>query len=612
MSPELEETTGDGLAVDYAAGNEATRTTEEKEEEAPLLQFLTGMKEDLALRLPLYMDDWAKPRNVFTVINATIFAFVIQLIPALIFAELMDRQTEGNLATAETLLSSAIIGIIYAVFAGQPLTIMGITGPVAILLGTSYGLTEQFNADYFPFFFWICIWAGLMHMLSAMVGLVSLVWKVSPFTTQIFELFIAITFIYAAIKDLVEPIYLGQGELRQDRSAQYATLFVGLLTFYIAWTLHFAEQWTFFTRQVRIFLTSYNTLIAVVLATAFSYLPGVDLPNNGLGGIDRVNIVVPWDWQPTADRSWIINPLEGIDAKGIFGAIVPGFMFFLLFIIDHNVSSILTQSPKLNLKKPPAYHWDFFILGVTFIPCAVLGLPPGNGLIPQAPLHARALCTRKFETDEYGVRREVVTHCEEQRWSGLGQSLLMFVALGSFRVISWIPRGCLFGLFFYLGMGALNGNEIWERFTFCFMVPKKRPKIPVIREVNWRTTQAWTLIQFLCAFSVFAVAQFASVGYLYPALLTALVPFRSFVLSRMFNEKDLTYLDPHGDDSGDYEEEQKIVEKAKHDYDEEETGDVHEPNRASFRGPPSKKEINQVMSADTLNGNVEVVAPDES
>jgi len=161
----------------------------ELEEEAALFQFLTGMKEDLQARGPLYKSDWARPQSIYTVVNATVFAFVIQLIPALIFAELMNRETKNNLATAETLLSSAIIGIIYAIFAGQPLVIMGITGPVAILLGTSYGLTEKFNAEYFPFFFWICIWAGLMHILSAMVGLVSLVWKVTPFTSQIFELF---------------------------------------------------------------------------------------------------------------------------------------------------------------------------------------------------------------------------------------------------------------------------------------------------------------------------------------------------------------------------------------------------------------------------------------
>ena len=148
---------------DNAAATSTPPPLDPKDEK--LFQFMTGIKQDLNARVPLYKDDWSKPDNVFTVINATIFAFVIQLIPALIFAELMDSATEGNLATAETLLSSAIIGIIYAIFAGQPLTIMGITGPVAILLGTSYGLTEKFNADYFPFFFWICIWAGLMHII---------------------------------------------------------------------------------------------------------------------------------------------------------------------------------------------------------------------------------------------------------------------------------------------------------------------------------------------------------------------------------------------------------------------------------------------------------------
>jgi hypothetical protein len=209
----------------------------------------------------------------------------------------------------------------------------------------------------------------------------------------------------------------------------------------------------------------------------------------------------------------VVSPLSGIDTRGIFAAIIPGFMFFLLFIIDHNVSSILTQAPKFNLKKPSAYHWDFFVLGITFIPCAILGLPPGNGLIPQAPLHCRALCTREHTVNaRTGQKHEIVTHCEEQRWSGLSQASLMFVALAAFRVLSWIPRGCLFGLFLYLGMGALHGNEIWERVTLCLMIAKKRPDIPVVTQVPWRTTQLWTFIQVCCAFAIFAVAQFADVG----------------------------------------------------------------------------------------------------
>ncbi|KAL3914616.1 MAG: hypothetical protein SGILL_006035, partial [Bacillariaceae sp.] len=456
-----------------------------------------------------------------------------------------------------------------------------------------------FNADYFPFFFWICLWAGIMHILSAMVGLVSLVWKVTPFTSQIFEFFIAVTFIFSALRDLIQPMYLGGDEngtiTDLQRSVGYAGFFIGLLTCAIAWSLHFAETWIFFSRQVRTFVTAYNTLIAVVIATAFSYIPGMDQDSS----LERVNVVAPWDWQPTAPREWAINPIQGIDAAGIFGALIPGFMFFLLFIIDHNVSSILTQSPKFNLQKPAAYHWDFFVLGITFFPCAILGLPPGNGLIPQAPLHCRALCTREFQTDQYGVRREVVTHCEEQRWSGLGQALLMFAALSAFTIIAWIPVGCLFGLLLYLGMSecyficgrAMHGNEIWERFLLFFVYAKKRPKIPVVRYVKWYKVVLWTLIQMACALGIFAVAQFASVGYLYPALLTLLVPFRSYVLFNLFAEEDLRHLDPSEESEDEFHEEQRLVHHAFQDDGSVDEEDLAFPTRAEFRGQGLKRAL---------------------
>jgi hypothetical protein len=531
---------------------ESSNVPDTTSDDIPIFSFMTGIKSDLKARIPLYGDDWKRP-NV-TVLNATIFAFVIQLIPALIFAELMTTQTEGNLSIAETLLSSGIMGVIYAIFSGQPLVIMGITGPVAILLGTSYGLAAKFGAPYFGFFFWICVWSGLLHILSSLLGLVQLVWKVTPFTSQVFELFIAITFIYTSLKELIEPIGLGVS-YTENRESSYATLVLGVITCYIAWSLHFAETWIYGTHALRVFLTSYNTALACIIVTALSFLPGFDLDSK----LERVSIeFAPWDWQPTADRPWVVNPLQGMTARGILGALIPGIMFFLLFIIDHNVSSILTQSPKFNLKKPPAYHWDFLVLGVTFFPCAILGLPPGNGLIPQAPLHCRALCTRKYVTDEFGLKREIFTDCQEQRWSGLGQALLMFVALACFTVLSWIPRGVLFGLFLYLGMGALHGNEIWERLVLCVVAPSMRPGIPVVSKVSkWRQTQLYTFIQLACAMTVFAVAQFADFGYIYPALLTALVPLRSYVVSRWFSQDDLQHLDPVTETEEEYHEEQR-------------------------------------------------------
>ena len=474
--------------------------------------FLAGIRNDLKARAPLYWDDWkVAPQDYFTVLNATVYTFMVQLIPALIFAELLDRQTEGKLAVAETLMSSGIIGIIYAVFAGQPLVIMGVTGPVAILLGTSYKLAHDlFDAEYFPFFWWTCVWAALLHIISACIGVVDLVFSITPFTLQIFELFIASAFIYSGVKDLITPVQLVNSDMNPDeRSAAYTGLLIGLATTTVCWFLHFADQWRYFTRHTRAFLSAYNMVISIVIVTAISYLPGVDQH----GALERVHIsVTPWNWRPTQDRNWWTDPFDEMSSGAIFGAFLPGLMFYLLFFIDHNASSILSQVPKYNLKKPAAYHWDFLILGITFLPCGFLGLPPGNGLIPQAPLHTRSLCTKRLE-DIDGVKREVYTSCAEQRFSGFLQAALMFVALSCLTVVSWIPVGSLFGVLLYLGIVALEGNAIWERLLFHAMLPSCRPPVPCVAKIpSWSTVRWFTLIQVGCTAIIFCVAQFARVG----------------------------------------------------------------------------------------------------
>jgi hypothetical protein len=515
----------------------------------------------------LYRDDWGRPKNISTIVSATAFSFVVQLIPALIFADLLERETEGRLAFAETLLSGGIIGIVYAIFSGQPLTLLGITGPVAILLGTSYSLAKTFESDYWPFFWWLCVWTAIMHWITAVMGVVEFVWKITPFTTQIFEFFIAISFIYESIRDLVEPLHLQDTTTVEGRGAAYGALVIGMMTFCISWTLHFAETWVYFTRQVRTALVAYNMAIAVIVATALSYLPGINQTEGG-HGLERVNVKAPWNWRPTDQtRGWLTDPFFGIGPKGIFGALFPAFMLYLLFFIDHNISSILTQSPKYNLKKPSAYHWDFFVLGLTIVPCGILGLPPGSGLIPQAPLHTRALATKKYLQVD-GVIKEMCTHVEEQRWSAFSQAALMFVALSSFEIISWIPKAALFGVFLYLGVSAMHGNDVWRNVSFMFMVPKKRPRIKLLQNVGWRTIQCFTAIQVASAVLIFGIAQFADWGYVFPALVCACVPLRERVVSYFFTVEDLKYLDPFGETEDEYDAERREV------YDAERRADV--------------------------------------
>lgn len=51
----------------------------------------------------------------------------------------------------------------------------------------------------------------------------------------------------------------------------------------------------------------------------------------------------------------------------------------------------MAQGSEFPLKKPPAFHWDFFLLGITTFISGLLGIPAPNGLIPQAPLHTQSL-----------------------------------------------------------------------------------------------------------------------------------------------------------------------------------------------------------------------------
>ena len=51
-----------------------------------------------------------------------------------------------------------------------------------------------------------------------------------------------------------------------------------------------------------------------------------------------------------------------VSGKYVAAALIPALIIVVLFFFDHNVSSQMAQLPEFNLKKPPAYHYDFALL----------------------------------------------------------------------------------------------------------------------------------------------------------------------------------------------------------------------------------------------------------
>jgi len=142
----------------------------------------------------------------------------------------------------------------------------------------------------------------------------------------------------------------------------------------------------------------------------------------------------------------------------------------------------MAQGAEFPLKKPPGFHYDFFLLGITTFIAGLLGLPAPNGLIPQAPIHTTSLLvygkSPRMEKDEedrnstgsrtrsssqnsrnedavrlsasHGID-EIPVAVVEQRVSNLAQGSLCLVLLsGPFlhHVLALIPRGVLAGLLY--------------------------------------------------------------------------------------------------------------------------------------------------------------------
>lgn len=134
----------------------------------------------------------------------------------------------------------------------------------------------------------------------------------------------------------------------------------------------------------------------------------------------------------------------------------------------------MAQGSEFPLRKPPSFHYDFFLLGITTLIAGLLGLPAPNGLIPQAPIHTASLVVRgrptnnkrdeekdaevqkSREGDDRYHSHEMPVSVVEQRVSNLLQGALCLVLLtGPFlHVLSLIPRGVLAGLLYVDAFGS--------------------------------------------------------------------------------------------------------------------------------------------------------------
>ncbi|KAL9108737.1 MAG: hypothetical protein Q9227_006533 [Pyrenula ochraceoflavens] len=318
---------------------------------------------------------------------------------------------------------------------------------------------------------------------------------------------------------------------------------VALLVLIVGYLCGIIGNSNLFQRYVRKFIEDYGTPLTVVFFTGFVHF-------GHMRDVTVEKLPISKAFFPTQDRGWFIHFWD-ISVGDVFLAIPFALLLTILFYFDHNVSSLIAQGSEFPLRKPPGFHWDIFLLGLTTGVAGLLGIPFPNGLIPQAPFHTNSLCVTRQVTDEdessaaKGHVTRVVDHVVEQRASNLAQGLL---TLGTMTgpllvVLHLVPQGVLAGLFFIMGTQALQGNGITRKMLFLAkdrsLIPGAEPLSRIERKSAIYVFVALELIGFGATFAI--TQTIAAIGF--PIIILLLIPVRSFLLPKWFKPEELSLLD---------------------------------------------------------------------
>lgn len=497
-------------------------------------RLFSGMINDIRRRAPFYWSDW-KDACDYRVVPATVYMYFANILPALAFSLDMFEKTDQSFGVNEVLLASVLASVVFSIAAAQPLVIVGVTGPITVFNYTVYDIITPRGTNYFAFMCWIGIWSLVFHWILAITNSCNGLRYVTRFSCDIFGFYVAFIYLQKGIQVLTR-----QWEVN-DASA-YLSIMISLLVTAVAYICGVIGQSSLLQRHVRKFIEDYGTPLTVIFFTGFVHI-------GKMAGIELLKLPTSKAFFPTSDRGWFIHFWD-ISVGDVFLAIPFAVLLTILFWFDHNVSSLIAQGTEFPLKKPAGFHWDIFLLGLTTGVAGLLGIPFPNGLIPQAPFHTTSLCVTRTVSDtddeaNKGHTQRVVDHVVEQRVSNLAQGLLTLGTMtGPFLVVlHLIPQAVLAGLFFVMGIQALEANGITAKLVFLAKDRHLTSRSEPLARVQRRgAVWAFVGLELLGFGATFAITQtIAAIGF--PVLIFFYIPLRTFIMPRWFSKEELGILD---------------------------------------------------------------------
>ncbi|XP_055630448.1 band 3 anion transport protein isoform X6 [Toxorhynchites rutilus septentrionalis] len=547
-----------------------------------------GLINDIKRRYPMYMSDIKDGLNTET-LAATIFMYFAALSTAITFGGLASDKTHNLIGISETLISASMVGLVFHLLSGQPLVIIGTTGPLLLFDEALNEFCIANNISFLTVRVYIGVWLAFISLVvSAFEGSVY-VRLFTRFTQEIFSALITLIYIVETVMKLVyvygrhpllaeyqykdvaiSPQTLQEsdsnttlstsvdlvaesltaivnstiaptvdnllipadaiGPKNQPNTALFCTILT-LGTFSLAYYLKLFRNSHFLGRNARRALGDFGVPISIALFVLVDYM----IPQ-----VYTEKLSVPEGISPSDEsrRGWII-PLGGLPNWMPFVAGVPALLVYILIFMETHISELIVDKPERGLKKGSGLHMDIVLLCFLNTVCGFFGMPWHCAATVRSVTHVSAV-TIMSRTHAPGDSPHI-TDVKEQRISGFFVSLMVGLSVTMAPILRLIPMSVLFGVFLYMGIASMSGVQFFERLRLFFMPVKHHPQVPFVRRVPSWKMHIFTTVQVLALAMLWGVKS-SAFSLAFPFFLIMMVPIRK-QMERLFSPLELRALD---------------------------------------------------------------------
>ncbi|XP_030642976.1 anion exchange protein 3 [Chanos chanos] len=548
-------------------------STDEQEEEDSEVDPLKrsgipfgGLIHDIRRRYPRYMSD-IKDALDTQCIAAVIFIYFAALSPTITFGGLLGEKTQGMMGVSELIVSTATVGVLFSLLAGQPLLIIGFSGPLLVFEEAFYKFCQAQGFEYLTGRVWIGFWLIFIVLVIVAAEGSFLVRYISPFTQEIFAFLISLIFIYETFSKLIKvfqehPLMKSyppapaltafgiadpsqvdittDGPVLNQPNTALLSLVLMFGTFFVAFFLRKFRNSRFLGGKARRIIGDFGIPISIL----FSVIVDFSIPDTYT---QKLNVPSGFSVTSPDKRGWFISPFGDKQPFPVWmmgASVVPALLVFILIFMETQITTLIVSKKERRLVKGSGFHLDLLLIVTLGAVCPLFGLPWLTAATVRSVTHVNALTVMSKATAP--GEKPMIQEVKEQRVTGMLVAVLVGLSIVMTDVLRLIPLAVLFGIFLYMGVTSLTGIQLYERITLMVTPAKHHPDhIYVTKVKTWRMNM-FTLIQLFCIILLWVVkSTVASLAF--PFILILTVPLRRLLLTRIFEERELQALDAEED-----------------------------------------------------------------